>query len=191
MKEINPAFVVISGPSGSGKTTLCRMVEERLGYYYAVSHTTRPQRSGEVDGEDYFFISKDKFQEMIDEKEFLEWAEVFGNLYGTSKTVVEDRLKKGQGVIVDVDTLGARNLKKNFPEAILIFLSVESQDVLKHRLTSRGTETKEKLDQRLAMAAYEESFISKFDHNIVNKDLEESYQKICQFISRSIDNISS
>src|SRR3989338_4559278 len=109
----NSPIFVISGASGSGKTTVCRKMAEEFGLYYSVSHTTREKRPQEVHGRDYYFVSLTTFEDMIKGHKFVEWAKVYNNYYGTSKTVIEDHLHLGQGVILDLDTQGASNIKKH------------------------------------------------------------------------------
>ncbi|MBX7147734.1 guanylate kinase [bacterium] len=178
-------LIVVSGASGSGKTTLCRMIADKLGYYYGVSHTTRPMRVGEVHGRDYYFLSQDDFKAMVEKGDFLEWALVYGNMYGTSRVIVDEHRKKGMGVILDVDTVGARNIKKASPDAVLIFISVPSLDVLKSRLESRGTESPEMLAKRMGQALNEENCKTSYDFVIVNDNLESSYKALEKLVKNA------
>lgn len=166
---------VVSGPSGVGKTSIINSVIKMLdNVVFSVSCTTRPPRPGEVDGVDYFFISKEKFLEMVKNSEFLEWAEVHGNLYGTPKSFVEENIKKGKRIILDIDVQGALQVKRNFEEAVFIFVAPPSYEVLKERLLKRGTEEKDALLKRLDNAKWELSKMIEFDYLIVNDDLVNS-----------------
>ena len=173
-----PLFCVISGPSGSGKTTVCREVATSLGWYYAVSHATRTKRENEVEGLDYLFISQEEFMTMVDQNEFLEWAKVYQNHYGTSKKVVKDRLDQGQSVIVDVDTQGALAIKKIMPEAILIFIKTKDIEELERRLKARGRDTEEEIQKRLEQTQEELKKVSKYDHSVINDDLNTTIEEI-------------
>lgn len=177
MKKAAP-LIVVSGPSGSGKTTLCRMIAERLQFYYGVSHTTRPKRGSEMHGVDYYFVSGEEFKNMVDASAFLEWAEVYGRFYGTSRRVVEEHLAQGQGVILDVDTQGALAIKKAKPQATLVFLSVPSMQKLEERLVNRGTDSPESRLMRLTQARKEEESKIHYDHVLVNEDLDETYRQL-------------
>lgn len=171
-------LIVISGASGSGKTTICRLLAQRLGFYYGVSHTTRPMRKNETHSVDYFFVSRDEFDRMVKHGDFLEHAVVYNNYYGTSKSVVDEHRLKGRGVVLDVDTQGALNIKKAVPEACLIFLKSPSVEVLRKRLEKRGTDSPENIEKRLKEALKEESFSSKYDYVVVNEDLDRAYDEV-------------
>ena len=141
---------VISAPSGAGKSTLChRLMEETPGVAFSVSHTTRAPRKGEVDGVDYHFVSKEQFMHMVEQEEFLEWAEVHGNCYGTSRSAVTAMLENGQDVLLDIDVQGAMQVRDVFPESVLIFILPPSLQVLERRLRNRGTDTEETIRLRL------------------------------------------
>ncbi|OGQ08015.1 MAG: guanylate kinase [Deltaproteobacteria bacterium RIFCSPLOWO2_12_FULL_40_28] len=175
-------LIVVSGASGSGKTTLCREISNKLGLYYGVSHTTREKREGERDGVDYYFIDKARFEKMVKGHEFLEWALVYDNLYGTSKDMVFSRLKTNQGVILDVDTVGAANIKKAYPASRLIFIDVPSLGELKKRLEKRGTDSPAVCELRLKKALEEEKCKNQYDHIIFNDDLNKAYGKLKEII---------
>lgn len=175
-------LIVISGASGSGKTTLCCMAANDLGFYYSISYTTRPRRPTETHGVDYFFVDRDEFKRLISGDEFLEWAEVYGNLYGTCRTQIENHLKEGRGVIVDVDTQGALTIKKKCPEAVLIFILAPSTGDLKERLKKRGTDSEEIQQLRLDHAMKEESQSVHFDHQLVNTDLNTTFEELKKLI---------
>lgn len=170
-------FYVVSGPSGSGKTTICRRIADEFGWYYSVSHTTRALREGEKEGVDYFFVNAAKFQDMIQKGEFLEWARVYDNYYGTSRQNIEERLKCGQGVILDVDTQGAAQIKKLMLKAILVFIKTVELDDLKARLKTRGQDDDGEIAKRMKNAQSELSHIGEYDHVIVNDDIKNSVQK--------------
>lgn len=168
----NPSLFVVSGASGSGKTTICRTLADEFGLYYSVSHTTRPKQENEIEGRDYYFITRDAFQSMIDNDDFIEWAPVYHNFYGTSKKVVEEHLQKNQGVILDLDTQGAASIKKHFPDAILIFLKTSTLEDLKKRLQKRGRDSEEEIKKRVAYAKNEMAKMNQYDFIILNDNLE-------------------
>lgn len=177
-------LIVISAPSGSGKTTIAREIMKMnpsLGF--SVSATTRMKRDGEVDGKDYFFLTDVEFRRKIDAGEFVEWEELYGNLYGTLKEEVDRTLKKGGHLLFDVDVKGALSIKRLYPEAVLIFIKPPNLEVLKHRLLGRRTEDDATLQRRLDRVPMEMEMGNRFDFQIVNDDLGESVaavQKIVQ-----------
>ena len=171
------SILVISGPSGSGKTSLARVVCEELGEkaYFSISSTTRPIREGEKEGVDYFFLSKDEFIKDIEEGYFLEWAEVHGNFYGTSKRQIDAALKKGQIVFLDIDVQGYELVKKAYPDITTgVFVTTPNQDVLKQRLLKRGTETEESMKVRMFNALREMEKIEEYDYLLINDDFNEA-----------------
>lgn len=166
-----PLLIVISGPSGVGKdTVLQRMKERGLPFHFVVTATTRPRRANEVDGRDYWFVSKEEFARMIDDDEFFEYAIVYGDYKGNSKQQVREALASGKDVIMRLDVQGAETIRKLAPEALLIFLTTESEDELVHRLETRKTETAEELKLRIATARKELQRIEAFDYVIINHD---------------------
>jgi len=168
-------LIVISGPSGAGKGTVIRAIKERNGdIAYSVSVTTRAPREGEVDGRDYFFRTYEQFKDMLHNNEFLETAEVYGNYYGTPKTYVEKLLMDGKDVILEIDTVGAQNVKKQFPSAVLIFIVPPAAKDLQERLDKRNTETDEVKAKRLQASEKEFASIKKYDYVIVNNDLADA-----------------
>lgn len=174
-ENLRGCLVVLAGPSAVGKSTVVhRLRNEVDGLYFSVSMTTRAPRPGEVDGEDYFFVTPDTFQERIDAGEMLEWADIHGGLQrsGTPAEPVREALASGRPVLVEVDLEGARNVKKLMPEARMVFLAPPSWDVLVERLTGRQTETQEVIDRRLATAREELDHQDEFDYVIVNDDLD-------------------
>ena len=168
-------LVVISGFSGAGKGTLMKALMKEYGDSYAlsVSATTRNPRPGEMDGVDYFFVTKDKFEQMIAEDALIEYAQYVGNYYGTPKKYVEEKLADGKDVILEIEVMGALNVKKQFPDALLIFISAPSISELKSRLAGRGTESEETIIKRLRKATEEAEDMDKYDYIIVNDDLDE------------------
>jgi guanylate kinase len=165
-------IVVISAPSGSGKSTLGkRLVAALPGLAFSVSHTTRPPREGEVHGRDYFFVSRPQFEEMIAAGDFIEWAEVFGHLYGTSKGQIDEALRAGQDILLDIDVQGHQQVRKRLPDAISIFLMPPSFRELKRRLSNRHSDTPQVIEKRLKAACGEISHWAEYDYIVVNDRL--------------------
>ncbi|UKL14121.1 guanylate kinase [Dissulfurimicrobium hydrothermale] len=170
---------VISAPSGAGKTTLCRRLladDKRL--CFSISHTTRRPRPGEIDGRDYFFVSRERFEAIEKDGGFLEWAEVHGNLYGTSRSQVFERLKEGADVLLDVDVQGARQIRRTFPDAVFIFILPPSWRELERRLYARGSEDSEWLELRLKNAAVELDAVTEYEFSVVNNELETALEEL-------------
>jgi len=183
LNKLKGLLIVISAPSGTGKTTLVHMLlKEFPDLEFSVSYTTRPPRSGEVDGRDYHFVDRKTFERMIEEGDFLEWAEVYGNLYGTSRTQVLRALNEGRDVILDIDTQGALQVKKNFPEAVLIFILPPSLKELERRLRNRGTDDEETIERRLKTAREEIRRAPLYDYIVVNDVLEVAYENLKSII---------
>ncbi|MCS6803872.1 MAG: guanylate kinase [Acidobacteriota bacterium] len=172
-------LVVISSPSGGGKTTIVKALLERVPQTrLSVSHTTRKPRSNEVHGQDYFFVSRDDFLKMRAQGEFLESAEVFGNLYGTSKRMVDEILAAHCDVILDIDVQGAAQIRAHSPDALTIFLMPPSFDELKRRLNLRGTETPASMSRRLEVARQEVTRYAEFDYLVINDELQEACRAV-------------
>lgn len=168
-------LLVISAPSGAGKTTLrLRLQTIFPELAYSVSYTTRSPRPGEIDGRDYHFIDQERFRNMIARDEFLEWAEVFGRYYGTGRSWVLERLDRGINVLADVDVEGASQIKKNFPQAILVFILPPTLAELKRRLLARKTDSEEQLAIRLRRAEQEIAVGRYYDYLIINDQLDEA-----------------
>lgn len=166
-------LIVVSGPSGTGKGTICGQVREQLpNLGYSVSATTRGPRTGEVDGKSYFFKTVAAFEEMIATGELLEYANVYGNYYGTPKQYVLDILAQGQDVLLEIDVQGAMQVKENYPEAVLVFIAPPSLKELRARLEGRGTDAQEVIERRLQAATGELKLADKYDYIVVNDVLE-------------------
>jgi len=173
---LNGFVFVLSAPAGTGKTTLVRMLSQEFDCIVeSVSYTTRPPRSNEIDGKDYFFISEKEFESKIKKGDFLEYAKVFGYNYGTSYEYVTSQQKRGKHVFLVIDTQGAMQLKEKQISAIYIFLSPPSLEVLESRLLKRKTEDEKALARRLSWAEQELKKISCYDYHIVNDSLEHAY----------------
>ena len=177
-------LIVISGPSGVGKGTIVNELLKKGDYALSISCTTRAPRVGEKEGFSYFFISRDKFLSMIENGGFLEYDNHFENYYGTPKEFVENQLQT-KNVILEIEVNGAFKVKKSYPEAILIMIQPPSFDELKSRLTGRGTESPEKIEERLARLEYELSQGDKYDYNVINDDLERAVKEIEDIIKNS------
>ncbi|MDR2709525.1 MAG: guanylate kinase [Elusimicrobiota bacterium] len=176
MKNVKTGkIIVISAPSGAGKSTICNaMIENFKNLVYSISATTRAPRKGEKDAREYFFISKEKFEKMLKQKAFAEWAKVHDNYYGTPKALLQKTINSGKNVLLDIDVCGAMQIKKCFPQACLIFIKAPSLKILKERLIKRGQDSPETIKIRLANAKAENTFIDKYDFVVVNDVLEES-----------------
>ena len=175
-------LVVVSGPSGVGKGTIVKtLVKRRADVVESVSCTTRLPRAGEEHGREYYFLSKDEFLRRIDENDFLEYDEHFGNYYGTPKSFVREKLKE-KHVILEIDVVGALNAKKAFPDSVLVMIAPPSMDELKRRLKGRGTETDEEIENRMERISYELSQKDKYDYVIVNDNLEEAISELSNII---------
>lgn len=179
-------FIVISGPSGVGKGTICNKLINELNAWYSVSTTTRAPREGEVNGINYFFVTKEEFEDKIKNGEFLEYNVYNNNYYGTSKKVVLDKMNKGINVFSEIDVNGAHNIKKIFPDALLIYIAPPSIEALRERLIGRGTESIEKIEQRLEIAKKELEEINFYDYVVVNEDIEKATNEVRDIIKNKI-----
>ena len=169
---------VISAPSGTGKTTLAdRLTEEIPSVIRSVSWTTRKAREGESDGVDYTFVSRDEFQKAVTDGEFLEYAEIYGYLYGTNRGWVEKRLNQGLHVLLVIDTQGAQQIKEK-TDAVLIFIQPPSFEELERRLRGRKSESEGGVAKRLQLAKHELNLASVYDYNIINDDVDDAYQEL-------------
>lgn len=170
-----PFPVVIAAPSGAGKTSLAHaLVERNPQLQFSISATTRPQRTHEENGRDYYFVSDTEFDQMIETGELLEWAEVHGRKYGTPKRSIREPMERGKTVVLDIDVQGARQVREAFPEAVLVFVLPPSVSELRRRLSGRGTEGSEERRVRLTTAQAELDAAHEFDYVVVNDNFEEA-----------------
>ncbi len=170
---------VVSAPSGTGKTTLNnRLMRDHPAIEIAISHTTRKRREGEIDGGSYHFVTKEYFQTMVRHGEMLEWAEVFGNLYGTSRREIDRIFAKGHHVLLEIDVQGCQSIVRGKPEAITVFILPPSIESLWHRLEQRGTDKLEDRWHRLLTAKHEIEAGNVYEHFIVNDDMERAYKEL-------------
>lgn len=166
-------ILIISGPSGAGKSSLCNEVFKKIeNLYFSISSTTRNMREGEIDGVHYNFISKDEFERGIKNDEFLEWAKVHNNYYGTSKSQVLKALNENKIVLFDVDVQGQKSIKKHYPKATSIFITTPNKKILESRLISRNLDSKEVIENRLNHAYNEMQSLNSFDFMIINDDFK-------------------
>ncbi len=180
--------VVVSGPSGVGKSTICKEVVNRLNnVHLSVSVTTRPKGESEVDGQDYWFISEQQFQQRVNEGSLLEYADVFGHLYGTPKDKVEEALQANETIILEIDVQGAKQVKVIYPAAVMIFILPPSQRKLAERMNLRGREDTEAAEERLNGASTEIAAAWQYYENmVINDDLEQAVKEVVQIIKQSI-----
>lgn len=183
MKPCRGQIFVVSAPSGAGKTSLCRAVTDALdNLTHSVSTTTRKPRNGEIDGRDYFFVTKDRFGSMVEAGDFVEWAEVHGNLYGTSRRMLEDLVGRGIDVILDIDTQGAKQIKEKFGSAVFIFIMPPSLEILEERLRNRRSDRDDEINRRMARARDEIRDFRWYDFIVVNRDFDKALQDLRSII---------
>lgn len=175
-------LTVISGFSGAGKGTIMKKLVGEYPYFLSVSATTRSPRKGDLDGVDYFFKTREEFEQMIQDKALIEWAEYCGNYYGTPKEAVKKQLAEGRDVLLEIEMQGGMLVKEQFPEALLVFITPPTAEELKRRLTGRGTETAEQINNRLSRACEEASYMDQYDYIVVNDDLKEAVCRLHQII---------
>ena len=176
-------LIVVSGPSGTGKSTIVNTVLDTCNdLSFSVSATTRQQREGETEGVDYFFVTKERFQQMIDNNELLEHAEYVGNYYGTPRKAVLDKIENGSSILLDIEVQGAEQVKDQFPEAVTMFVIPPSWEELERRLVNRGTDSMEKIQARLKHAKSEIEKIENYDYIIVNDVLETAISEVISII---------
>ena len=174
---------IISAPSGSGKSTLVtRLLASDSGLRFSVSYTTRQRRESEIPGESYIYISAAEFKERIERDEFLEYAEVFGHYYGTSRKVLDQARREGKDLILDIDVQGARQLKRRIPEAVTIFILAPSRDILEQRLRTRSEDSEQVIQRRLKDAAEEIRNYTQYDYVLVNHQVEESVATLAAIV---------
>ena len=172
-------LIVVSGASGTGKGTVCKKLLGKLpNVHYSISATTRKPRQGEVDGREYYFISEDDFKQWIADGKFLEFAEVYGNFYGTPLTKIEERLNRGEDVLLEIDVQGALNVKRKCPDGVYIFLLPPSLNELKRRIEGRGSETPDSLKRRLQAAVAEIQIGREYDYAVVNDTVDNAAAQI-------------
>jgi guanylate kinase len=176
--------VIVSGPSGVGKSTICKEVAKRLkNVYLSISVTTRPRSQAEVDGQDYWFISEDEFQQRIDKDLLLEHAEVYGQLYGTPKDKVEEALQAGKNVILEIDVQGAKKVKRIYKDVVMIFIFPPSQRELAERMKLRGRENRQIAEERLDEASGEMAAAWQYyKHMVINEDLQQAVSEVVNII---------
>lgn len=184
-------LIVLSAPSGAGKTTLARYLLETFPEFkFSISATTRKPRENEINGKDYYFLTKEEFEKLIERNEFVEYEQIFNNYYGTLKSEVEKSINNGEIIVFDIDVKGALSIKKQYPEkSLLIFISPPSIETLKQRLIRRGTETPEQLQERFKRIDLEMAMKDKFDVIIVNDDLEEAKKELIKTVSKAIGKL--
>jgi len=184
MSQLGTLYIV-SAPSGAGKSSLINklLAEERSwDVQVSVSHTTRAPRVGENNGEHYHFVDVDNFKSLIEENAFFEWAEVFGNYYGTSRITIEQALQQGIDIFLDIDWQGAQQVRKMMPEAVGIFILPPNREELQARLTKRGQDSDEIIAKRMAQAQSEMSHYDEYDYLIINDDFETAGKELSQIV---------
>ena len=184
-------LLVVSGPSGAGKGTICKVIlNRRKDIKLSVSATTRKPREGEVDGVNYFFLSKEEFSKMVDNGEFLEYASIYGNFYGTPKSAIIECLENGQDVILEIEMQGARQVKEVYGEGVFIFVLPPSLSELKNRIVGRGTETADEIEKRFRCAFEEIKQIDDYNYFIINKDVDTSVRELEEIISAEKNKVT-
>jgi len=178
-KRSKGSIFIVSAPSGAGKTTLCKKIVRMVDNIRpSISFTTRQPRAGEIPGEDYYFVSEDEFRSMIGRGDFIEWAQVHGNLYGTSRRKLEELIDAGYDMLLDIDTQGARQIRQAFSNAVYIFILPPSMTELKHRLERRMSNSVEDMNRRMLRAVDEIKEYKMYDYVIVNDMIEASLKKL-------------
>ena len=176
-------LVVVSGPSGAGKGTVCQALLEKTPLAYSVSATTRKPRAGEVEGESYYFLSVEAFEEMIEKDELLEWAKVYDNYYGTPLKKVEEKLAAGEDILLEIDTQGAMKVREKFPEGVYIFILPPSLAELERRIRGRDTETEDVLQKRLAAAIDEIEAGKCYKYVVTNDEVDGAVDSVCAILA--------
>lgn len=183
-------LIVISGPSGAGKGTVCKELMKKYNYNISISATTRSPREGEVDGVNYHFLDKKSFEEKLFRDEFLEYAQVYGNYYGTLKKGVEDELNKGNNIILEIDIQGTLQVQKVYKNAVYIFLLPPSINELKNRILKRGSETESSFNLRFSSVGEELKYMNSYDYAVINDDLDSAVEKVHSIINTEMNRIS-
>ena len=176
-------LIILTGPSGVGKGTVVKeILSKDKNIWLSISATTREPREGEMEGENYYFLNQENFKEMIAQNLLLEWAQFAGNYYGTPLSSVDEKIKKGFTVLLEIEVEGARQIKNKFPNSLSIFLLPPDKEELERRIRNRGTEKEEAIKKRLSRANYEISVSNQFDFALINHDVDETAKKIIKFI---------
>ena len=184
MIQRNGILFVVSAPSGAGKTSLCKAITGSLeNLMHSISYTTRQPRPGEMDGRDYYFVSDERFREMIDAGDFAEHATVHGNRYGTSKRVLNDMVSTGVDVILDIDTQGARQIKEHYARAVYVFIMPPSLSILEERLRNRRSDLEEEIQKRMRRAVDEIREHAMYDYIIINRDFDRALAELRSIVS--------
>lgn len=185
-------IIVLSGFSGAGKGTIMKHLMSRYpdAYHLSISATTRGIRDGEEDGREYFFKSKEAFEQMIADGELLEYANFNGNYYGTPRAYVQEQIRAGKDIILEIEVQGALQVKKIFPEALLLFVTPPSAEALRDRLLGRGTESEEVVAQRLAISSEESRLMSRYDYLVINDKIEDSVAQVHSIIQSEHNHTS-
>lgn len=172
-------LIVVSAPSGAGKSSLVKaLIESTDRLEVAVSHTTRPPRPGEVDGVHYHFVDKSTFEQMIERDEFVEHAQVFDNFYGTAKSSLQEPLRQGRDLILEIDWQGARQIRSQFPDCVSLFIAPPGLDALRQRLQGRGQDDETVIERRMRDARAEMSHVHEFDYLVINDDFDDALAEI-------------
>ena len=184
-------LIVMSGFSGAGKGTLMkRLMADYDDFAFSVSMTTRAPREGEVNGREYFFVTREEFEKTIEEDGLVEYAQYVGNYYGTPKAYVEEQLKKGKNVILDIEVQGAMQIKEKFPDALMVFVIPPSIEVLLKRLRARGTESEEVIARRITQAKTECTYMDRYEYIVINDDLDTAVREMYSMITSAKYTVS-